>query len=142
MTLITLTRDGRVEVDHDGRPVKVSREAFAAVLATSKDDRRLAGRLFDHYRHLCAVCSDLRCYDDRHVKALHTMQEGELHDRVREVLKWQPEWSRTSHARHNGYTRRTDFERAMRTTNDGAALLEQLWKDAEARYVRPTGDAR
>lgn len=142
MTLLTLTRHGDIEIDHVGRPVTVSREAFSAVIATSKDDRRWAARLFAHYRNLCNVCGDLRCYDDRHVKALHGMQGGELRDRVREVLKWQPEWPRTSHARHNGYTRRTDFERAMRSTNDGATLLEQLWKDTEARYVRPTGDAR
>lgn len=120
----------------------MSREAFFAVLATSNDDRRWAARLFDHYRHLCNVCGDLRCYDDRHVKALRSMAGSELCDRVREVLKWQPEWSRTSHARHNGYTRRQDFERAMRSTDDGAALLEQCWKDTEARYVRPTGGAR
>ena len=30
----------------------------------------------------------------------------------------------------------------MRTTTDGATLLEQCWKDTEARYVRPTGGAR
>lgn len=142
MTLLTLTRDGDVEIDHEGRSVTVSREAFFAVLAASPVDHRWAARLFDHYRHTCAVCGDLCCYDDRHAKALHSMAGGELCYRVREVLKWQPEWSRTSHARHNGYTRRQDFERAMRTTNDGAALLEQLWKDAEARYVRPTGGAR
>lgn len=142
MTLLTLTPAGDIEIDHEGRPVTVSREAFFAVLAASQADHRWAARLFDHYRYLCFVCGDLRCYDDRHVTALHGMQGGELRDRVREVLKWQPEWSRTSHARHNGYTRRTDFERAMRTTNDGATLLEQCWKDAEARYARPTGGAR
>lgn len=142
MTILTLTRDGDVEIDHEGRSVTVSREAFSAVIATSQSDRRWAARLYDHYRHLCAVCGDLRCYDDRHVNALQRMRGGELRDRVREALKWQPEWSRGSHARHNGYTRRTDFERAMRSTNDGATLLEQCWKDTEARYVRPDGFTR
>lgn len=142
MTILTLTSDGDVVVDHEGRSVTVSREAFSAVIATSQADRRWAARLFDHYRHLCAVCGDLRCYDDRHLKSLRSVRGSELCDRVREVLKWQPEWSRTNHARHNGYMRRTDFERAMRTTNDGATLLEQLWKDTEARYVRPTGGLR
>lgn len=142
MTILTLTDRGDVEIDHEGRSVTVSREAFFAVLATSDGDRRWAARLFDHYRHLCAVCGDLRCYDDRHVKALHSMRGGELRDRVREVLKWQPEWSRTSHARHNGYTSRTQFERAMRTTNDGASLLDQCWKDTEATWALPTGGAR
>lgn len=142
MTLLTLTDRGDVEIDHVGRPVTVSQEAFSAVIATSKDDRRWAARLFAHYRNLCNVCGDLRCYDDRHVQALHGLRGSELCDRVREVLKWQPEWSRTIHARHNGYTRRTDFERAMRTTNAGALLLEQCWKDTEARWALPTGGAR
>ena len=142
MTLLILTRHGDIEIDHEGRSVTVPQEAFSAVIATSQSDRRWAARLFAHYRNLCAVCGDLRCYDDRHVKALHGVRGGELCDRVREVLKWQPEWSRTSHARHNGYTRRTDFERAMRSTNDGATLLEQCWKDNEARWALPTGGPR
>lgn len=142
MTILTLTDRGDIEIDHEGHPVTVSQEAFSAVLATSQADHRWAARLFDHYRHLCFVCGDLRCYDDRHVRTLRSVRGSELCDRVREVLKWQPEWSRAGHALHNGYTRRTDFERAMRTTNDGATLLEQCWKDTEARYVRPTGGAR